>query len=120
MTEPRELEIRVTEWPRTNEYRWTLFDAHPDYQSDQVEGVLVPWAMGEAPSSRKAVRDALTTAVSRFGAGGVSVAGWTVQMDLALLASLALVFFDDERLSEYVAGAVGSDTDEQPEETNDE
>lgn len=55
-------EIRLSEW--TDGWHWTVFDANPDFQSSQVVGTLVPYAIAERrePSQIKALRSALIAA----------------------------------------------------------
>jgi hypothetical protein len=56
------LRITITPWPNT--VRWCVWDARPAYD-EQVEGVLVPYALGGADSAAAAETDA-RSAVARW------------------------------------------------------
>ena len=77
--------IRLTEWD--DGWHWTVFDADPDYESGQVEGAVVPWAMAERrePSQAKALRKALIAAAGN-GCGDA-----TVTVPLSVAASWAVM-----------------------------
>jgi hypothetical protein len=65
--------VKLNKWK--DRVHYTVFDADPDYQSSQVEGVLVPYCSSEWPTRDRghlpltnadAVRHALLDLIDRF------------------------------------------------------
>lgn len=56
---PQRVDIRLNDWGPSygaDRWRWTIFDAEPDYDSPVVEGTLTPYGTGNEASEDEAIR----------------------------------------------------------------